>query len=178
MRKQPTCSLTFAVALLLAVFVSLGHNLLRVHSLSFRARAQPDETPAPPEPKPSAETISSKNAPDTYSYIRSDLNPESPFYIPPSLRYSHFGAGPASWPRSRLEQGVPLAQPGFKSVGESGVTPEKVAEWEKGLPPRTANGMPADFAPNPIDPPNYKAGAEAGAEAAISEADIDAGLEW
>jgi hypothetical protein len=77
---------------------------------------------------------------------------------------------------------VPLPQEGFNGGSESGATPDKIKEWKKGVPPRTVNGMPADYAPNPIDPPDYKrvdlSGAEVASKSGITDADIDAGVEW
>ena len=46
---------------------------------------------------------------------------------------------------------MPLAQ-----VGSTQVQKEKIAAWEKGDPPLNEDAMPADFFPNPIDPPAYK----------------------
>ena len=157
-------------------------SLLRasVHQLAIE---DPSAQPVP-EPKPPAPTQESKSPPDTYAYSRSDLDPNSPFFVPASLRYSHLGAGPVSGPRSRFEQGVPLPQEGFNGGSRSGATPDKIKSWRKGVPPRTVNGMPADYAPNPIDPPDYKivdlSGAEvaSGAESSITDADLDAGVEW
>lgn len=174
------------VALLLAgAVVSATGTSLRSQAAANRlVRSKEPEPPSEPDPKPPAPTKSSDTPGDTYAYTRSDLDPRSPFYVPASLRYSHLGAGPVSGPRSRFEQGVPVPQEGFNGGSESGATPDKIKEWKKGVPPRTANGMPADYAPNPIDPPDYKrvdlSGAEvaSASESGITDADLDAGVEW
>jgi hypothetical protein len=79
-----------------------------------------------------------------YTYHRSDMDRESPLYIPPSLRQRWRVRFP-----SRFEVGSPLPQDGFKPAGGE-------AGGEAGGSPRhTLQGMPLDFFPNPIDPPIY-----------------------
>ena len=79
-------------------------------------------------------------------YHRSDYDRDSIYYIPPSVRNRWRVHRP-----SRMAVGMPLAQ-----VGSTQVQKEKIAAWEKGDPPLNEDAMPADFFPNPIDPPAYK----------------------
>ena len=72
---------------------------------------------------------------DLYAYHRSDLDPKSPFFIPPSVRTRWKFVRP-----SRFETGIPLAQSGSEAVSQ-----EEVKQWEGGLPPTQKQGMPADF---------------------------------
>lgn len=80
-----------------------------------------------------------------YTYHRSDMDRESPLYIPPSLRQRWRVRFP-----SRFEVGSPLPQDGFKPAGG-----EAGGEAAGGSPRHTLQGMPLDFFPNPIDPPIY-----------------------
>ena len=82
----------------------------------------------------------------TYKYRRSDLDRDSELYIPASLRNRWKLYLP-----SRMAVGMPLAQEGSENVAA-----ETIQKWEAGKTPPNLNGVPMDFFPNPIDPPNYK----------------------
>ena len=107
-------------------------SLLRasVHQLAIE---DPSAQPVP-EPKPPAPTQESKSPPDTYAYSRSDLDPNSPFFVPASLRYSHLGAGPVSGPALGLSRAYPYHQR-FQRGSRSGATPDKIKSWRRGFHP-------------------------------------------
>ena len=128
---------------------------------SFQLTLEPpqDKNPLPMEPIPDP-TIPPKvkgmklprlktrnGIPESiYKYRRSDLDRDSELYIPASLRNRWKLYLP-----SRMAVGMPLAQEGNENVAA-----ETIQKWEAGKTPLNLNGVPMDFFPNPIDPPNYK----------------------
>ena len=128
---------------------------------SFQLTIDPpqDKDPLPTEPIPDPSIppkikgfklprLKTKNGiPESmYKYRRSDLDRESELYIPASLRNRWKLYLP-----SRMAVGMPLAQEGNENVAA-----ETIQKWEAGKTPPNLNGVPMDFFPNPIDPPNYK----------------------
>ena len=128
---------------------------------SFQLTIDPpqDKDPLPTEPIPDPSIppkikgfklprLKTKNGiPESmYKYRRSDLDRESELYIPASLRNRWKLYLP-----SRMAVGMPLAQEGNENVAA-----ETIQKWEAGKTPLNLNGVPMDFFPNPIDPPNYK----------------------
>jgi hypothetical protein len=88
-----------------------------------------------------------KGGKPVYSYYRSDMDRQSPYYVPPSLKHRWKYQQP-----SRFDVGAPLPQDGFKAGGGA----EARAGGEGGGSPHNLQGMPLDFFPTPLDPPMYE----------------------